>query len=156
MYCSTCAAPLAAGISFCNRCGINLNKERPVEAEKSLAGALITAVVLIGIVGLTAVIGGSLALKIGGEFHEGAVVLFMCLSFLVVGTVEVLLMRQLSRVLGQGRGQKVLEQPAQPLFQPAMMPASEARLAHLRSMPEPVTSVTENTTRTLEHSFRQN
>jgi hypothetical protein len=155
MYCSTCAAPLAPGISFCNRCGINLNKDRPVDVGKSLAGGLITAVVLIGIIGLAAVIGGSLALKIGGEFHEAAVVLFMCLSFLVVGTVEVLLLRQLSRVLGQGREHKVLEQPSQPLFQPAMMPPSEARLAALRSVPEPVTSVTENTTRTLEHSFRQ-
>ncbi|HXD31113.1 MAG TPA: hypothetical protein VN643_08350 [Pyrinomonadaceae bacterium] len=133
-----------------------MNKDRPGDTEKSLAAALVTAVVLIGILGLGCVIGGSLALKIAGEFHESAVVLFMSLSFLVVGTVEVLLMRQLSRELEYGRQQKQFEQqPSQPLFQPAMMPVSEARVAHLRSMPEPATSVTENTTRTLEHSLRQ-
>lgn len=155
MYCSACAAPLAAGLSFCNRCGTNLNKDRPNDAEKSLVAALVTAVVLVGILGLGIIIGGALALKIAGEFHETAVVVFMSLSFLVVGTVEVLLMRQLSRVLEYGRQLKQLAQPSQPLFQPAMVPASEARVAHLRSMPEPVTSVTENTTRTLEHSFRE-
>ena len=51
--------------------------------------------------------------------------------------------------------QKRLQEPAQPLFQPALVPASEARLPHLRNVGEPITSVTENTTRTLEHSFRQ-
>jgi predicted nucleic acid-binding Zn ribbon protein len=155
MYCSACGSPLAAGLSFCNRCGTSLNKDRPPEVEKSLAGILVTAVVLVAIFGLAAAIGGSLALKIAGEFHEAAVVLFMCLSFLVVGTVEILLVRQLSRTLEHGREPKQLHQPTQPLFQPALVPASEARGAHLRSMPEPVTSVTENTTRTLANSFRQ-
>jgi len=155
MYCSACGTPLAPGLSFCNRCGLSLNKDRSADHEKTLAGGLITAVVLIAVLGLGIVIGGSLALKIAGEFHEPVVILFMILSFAIVGSVEILLMRQLSRLLEKGKQQKLLEQQAQPLFQPAMMPASEARVAHLRSMPEPVTSVTENTTRTLEHSFRQ-
>jgi len=155
MFCSACGTPLTAGLSYCNRCGMNLNKDRSSDSEKSLAGILVTAVVLVGILGLGAIIGGSIALKVAAEFHDAAVVLFMCMSFLVVGTVEVMLVRQLSRVLDQGRQQKKLDQSTQPLFQPALMAPSEARVSHLRSMPEPVTSVTENTTRTLEHSFRQ-
>jgi len=155
MYCSTCGTPLNAGLSFCNRCGTNLNKEPAGAFEKSLAGGLITGVVLVGILGLGLIIGGSIALKVAAEFNEAAVVFFMVLSFATIGCVELLLMRQLSRVLGKGREQMQLEQPAQPLFQPALVPANEARLAHLRTVPEPVTSVTENTTRTLEHSFRE-
>ena len=155
MYCSACGTPVAAGLSFCNRCGMSLNKDRSSEQEKSLAGALLTAVVLIGIFGLGIVVGGSLTLKIAGQFQESAVVLFMILSFSVVGAVEISLLRQLSKLLEKARDQKQLDQPSQPLFQPALVPPSEARAAHLRSMPEPVTSVTENTTRTLEHSFKQ-
>ena len=155
MYCSTCGTPVTAGLSFCNRCGTSLNKDRAGDQDKSLAAGLITGVVLIAILGLGLVVGGSVALKVGAEFHEPTVLFFMTLSFAVIGSVELLLMRQLSGVLGRGREQKRLQEPVQPLFQPALVPASEARLPHLRNVPEPITSVTENTTRTLEHSFRQ-
>jgi predicted nucleic acid-binding Zn ribbon protein len=155
MYCATCGSPLAAGLSFCNRCGMNLNKDRETVPEKSMAGGLITGVVLVAILGLGLIVGGSIALKNGADFQEPAVVFFMLLSFLIIGGVELMFTRQLSRALGKGRDQARLAQPAQPLFQPALMPASEARVAHLRTVPEPVTSVTENTTRTLGNSLRQ-
>jgi predicted nucleic acid-binding Zn ribbon protein len=155
MFCSTCAAPLAAGNSYCNRCGTNLNKDRTPDQEKSITGALLTAVVLLGVLGLGLVIGGSIALKLGAELQEPAVVLYMILSFAVVGTVEMLLMRQLSRVLNKARDPKQLEAPAQPLFQPALVAASDARVAQLRTGPDGITSVTENTTRTLGRSFRE-
>ncbi len=155
MYCATCGTPLTAGLSYCKRCGTNLNKERPADQEKSLAGVLITAVVLIGVLGLSLAVGGAIALKVAAELHEAGVILYMLLSFVTIGAVEFMLMRQLARVLGRSREQKQLAEPAQPIFQPALIPANEARLAPLRTVPEPVTSVTENTTRTLEHSFRQ-
>ena len=153
MYCSTCGTPLSAELSFCNRCGTSLKKERPVDNEKSIVAALTTAMILIGIAGLGLIIGGSIALKVAAQLAEPGVVMFMLLSFTIIGGVEFMLSRQLSRVLGKGREQERLEQTAQPLFQPAMMPASEARAGHLRSLPEPIPSVTENTTRTLENSL---
>jgi predicted nucleic acid-binding Zn ribbon protein len=155
MFCSTCAAPLAAGNSYCNRCGTNLNKDRTPAQEKSITGALITAVVLIGVLGLGLIIGGSIALKLGAELQEPAVVLYMILGFAVVGSTEVMLMRQLSRVLNKGRDHKQLEAPPQPLFQPASVAANDVRVAQLRTTPEGIASVTENTTRTLGRSFRE-
>jgi len=155
MFCSTCAAPLAAGNSFCNRCGTNLNKDRTPAQEKSITDALITAVVLMGVFGLGLVIGGSIALKLGAGLQEAAVVLYMILSFACVGLVELLLMRQLSRVLEKTRSPKQMEGPPQPLFQPSLMAASDARVAQLRTAPEGIASVTENTTRTLGRSFRE-
>ena len=155
MYCSTCGVPVASELSFCNRCGTNLNKDRDSSPNNSLAGGLITGVVLVAILGLGIMCGGSIALKKSAELQDPAVVFFMVLCFGIVGLVELFLARQLSRVLGAGSNQNLLEQTAQPLFQPALVPASEVRAAHLRTVPEPIQSVTENTTRTLQHSFGQ-
>lgn len=157
MYCSTCGTQLTAGLSFCNRCGTSLNKERDRggDQDKSVAHGLIAGIVLVAILGLGAICGAAIALKVAAQLQEPAVVFFMILSFAFVGMVELFMVRQLSRVLGKGAEPARLEQPAQPLFQPALMPASEARVAHSRTVPEPVTSVTENTTRTLGKSFRQ-
>jgi predicted nucleic acid-binding Zn ribbon protein len=154
MYCSTCGTPVAAELSFCKRCGTSLNKDRGASQENSMAGSLITGVVLVAVLGLGIMCGGAIALKKGAELNEPTVVFFMMLSFAIVGFVELFLVRQLSRLLG-GHDQKRMAEPAQPLFQPAMVPASEVRAAHLRTLPEPIPSVTENTTRTLEHSFGQ-
>ncbi|MCU1264060.1 MAG: hypothetical protein JWM21_378 [Acidobacteria bacterium] len=158
MYCATCGTPVAAGLSFCNRCGTNLNKERAGATSNPIGGYLISGVVLVAILGLGIMCGGAIALKKGAELQEPAVVFFMVLCFAIVAMVEVFLVRQMSRVLDSGRNQERQEQltkQQQPLFQPALVPASEVRAAQLRTAPEPVTSVTENTTRTLEHAFRQ-
>jgi len=154
MYCATCGSPVTSGLSFCNRCGTGLKKERSGSKENELGGGLIAGVVLVAILGLGIMFGGAIALKKGGEFSEGAVVFFMMMTFAIIGFVELFLVRQLSRVLGTGVRRET-EQHQQPLFQPAVVPASEVRAAHLRTLPEGVPSVTENTTRTLENSFRQ-
>ena len=155
MYCSTCGTPLSSELSFCNRCGTQLRKEKPADQQKSLVPYLITAIVLIAFFGLSLIIGGGIALRTAGQFHEEAVIAFMGMGFVIVGIIEMMLMRQLSRVLGKDREKKQIEQPQQPLFQPAMVPANELRVAHLRAAGEPITSVTENTTRTLQSSFHE-
>jgi hypothetical protein len=155
MYCSTCGTLLSAELSFCNRCGTQIRKEKAPDQEQSLASSLITAVVLVAIFGLGLIIGGAIALRAGGQFNENIVASFMAMSFLTVGGVEIMLMRQLSRMLGKDRERKQLEQPQQPLFQPAVVPANELGAAHLRAGGEPITSVTENTTRTLQSSFHE-
>ena len=153
MYCSNCGTPVASELSFCNRCGTVLNKDRTGIRESGLAGSLITGVVLVAILGLGIMCGGAIALKKGGEFSGDLVALFMIFSFALVGFVELFLVRQLSRVLASGNKQELMGQP-KPLFQPAVVPASEVRAAHMRTLSEPIPSVTENTTRTLEQSFR--
>jgi len=155
MYCSTCGTALSPELSFCNRCGTQLRKEKASDHERPVASSLITAVVLVAIFGLGLIVGGAIALRAGGQFHEDIVAGFMAMSFLIVGAVEIMLMRQLSRMLGKDRERKQLESSQQPLFQPAVVPANELRAAHLRAASEPITSVTENTTRTLQSSFHE-
>src|SRR5467141_3619079 len=136
MYCSNCGTPVDAGLSFCNRCGTILNKERSRTKETELGGGLIAAVVLVALLGLGIMLGGSIALKKGGEFDKDVIALFMVFSFAIVAFVELFLVRQLSRVLGATSKQDRLESPAQPLFQPAQVPASELRGLPLRTLPD--------------------
>ena len=151
MYCSACASPVTAGLKFCNRCGTNLNRDER-ETGGGVATGLITAVVLIAILGLGVMFGGAIALKQGSGADAETVGLFMTFCFLLVGFAEVFLLRQLSRVLGGPSKNQLVENNA-PLFQPAQS-APVRELRAVRDTAEPIASVTENTTRTLEHSIR--
>ena len=154
MYCSACGGPVAPGLKFCNRCGTILSKEPEEKKASGVAGGLITAVVFIALGGLGIMFGGAIALKNGGGLTEGAVALFMLLTFAIVGTVEVFLLRQLSRLLESGGRVQQIDHP-QPLFQPSSISPHEVHRAPLRTFPEAVPSVTENTTRTLQQSAKE-
>jgi len=146
MYCSGCGSPVAPGLSFCNRCGTSL-KER-ASSSKSPINAMLTAITLIGIVGLGIMLGGSLTLRNDAHMEEGTIILFMSLTFLVVVITEILLVRQLSRLTGvvEKRENASLHQPGQP---------NELRGPQPRTLPEAMPSVTESTTRTLEYSRKE-
>jgi hypothetical protein len=88
-------------------------------------------------------LGGALVLKSEAGFNQDFIAVFMFLTFLITGTTEIMLIRQLSRITS-GRESK------DRVFQPTVTPHE------LREAPgEPVNSVTENTTRTLEYSRRE-
>ncbi len=155
MYCAACGGPVTPGLKFCNRCGSSLGREREESSHAGIITALITGIVVVGLGGLGIMLAGALNLKTSGQLGNDAVGLFMFLTFFIVITVEIFLLRQLSRVLGESsRKHQRVDQP-QPLFQPATASPNELRAAPVRTMPEPIPSVTENTTRTLEHSLRE-
>jgi len=146
MYCSACGTQLAAGLSFCSRCGMGL-KER----DKSTVGpisAFLTAITLIGIGGLGIILGGAVALTNGAHLGEELVGFFMLFSFVIVAITEILLLRQLSRFTAANQPRAL--EAAQPLPLPANLPAPAPR-----SLVEPGSSVTENTTRTLKYSANE-
>jgi hypothetical protein len=143
MYCSTCATPLTPGLSYCNRCGASL-KEREDPKAEPVSGYL-TAITSIGLGGLGIMLGGAIAMKNGAHFPEELIGIFMLMSFAIICVVEIFLCRQLSRLMGdrQNVGRVIREQPAMP---------NELRSPQPRALSEPVPSVTENTTRTLDYS----
>jgi hypothetical protein len=141
------------GLKFCNRCGTGLSKEPDEKKESGVAGGLITAVVFVALGGLGIMFGGAIALKNGGGLSEAAVALFMLFNFAIVGTVEVFLLRQLSRLLESGGKVPQVDQ-RQPLFQPSSVSPHELHRTPPRTFPEAVPSVTENTTRTLQQSAK--
>ena len=145
MYCSGCGSPIAPGLSFCNRCGTSL-KERSETKQTGAIGALVTAMTLIAVCGIGILLGGPIALKREGQFGEELVVLFMFLTFFIVVVMEIFLYRQLGRLTKASETKQLLPPPLQSAIQ------QEYREPQLRALAEPASSVTENTTRTLEYS----
>jgi predicted nucleic acid-binding Zn ribbon protein len=144
MYCLACGTPLAPGLSFCNRCGMNL-KERGEQKQTGAITAFLTAITLIGVIGLGFMLGGALTLTNEAHMDKDLVGVFMLFTFLIVGITEIMLVRQLSRLTGT-KQPKAFE-PPQHVATP-----NELRQPQSRPLPEPIPSVTENTTRTLEYS----
>jgi predicted nucleic acid-binding Zn ribbon protein len=147
MYCAACGTPLAPGLSFCNRCGMSL-KERS-EGKKDWVNSYLTAIAIIGIFGLIVMLGGAIALRNGAQLGEEVVGIFMLMTFAIVGVVELSLCRQLSRL---NRAAEKRESVVTPL-QPGMVNGVSG--PQPRALAEPVPSVTENTTRTLEYSRKE-
>lgn len=145
MYCSTCGAPVTSGLSFCNRCGANL-KDRSSSQNMGPISAFLTAITILAIVGLGIMLGGSLVLRKEANLPFELIGCFMLFTFLIVGVIEFMLVRQLARVTGAADDRQPLS-PSQPLH--------ELRSASLNNLAEPVGSVTENTTRTLEYARRE-
>jgi hypothetical protein len=143
MYCATCGTPLAPGLSYCNRCGANL-KERS-ESHTGPIAAFLTAITLIGLIGMGIMLGGMVTLSTEAHLGEPIVGFYMLFTFLIVAITEILLVRQLSRLTSSSE-RKVIDVPQQP-----SMPI-ELRQPLPRTLAEQMPSVTENTTRTLEYS----
>jgi uncharacterized protein (DUF983 family) len=145
MYCPACGNQHSKDLSFCNRCGMNLKEQG--KTNTSAISAFLTAITLIGVIGLGIMLGGSLALKKEANLDEQLVGVFMLFTFLTVVITEVLLVRQLSRLTAEPK--TIL------LPEPQMTVQNELPPAQPRTLAEPIPSVTENTTRTLEYARRE-
>ena len=135
MYCSACGSPVTPGLKFCNRCGTSLGKNLDEKKEGRVAAGLIWAVVMVALFGLGVMFSGAIALRNGGGLTEGTVSLFMLFSFAIVGTVEVFLLRQLSRVIGSGGKVQHLDPPESSCGRGSTAPATTSVIHVIPSMP---------------------
>jgi hypothetical protein len=145
MYCANCGTLLTQGLSYCNRCGANL-KERP-DVSTGAISAFLTAITLIGAIGLGVMFGGALVLRRGALLSQELIGVFMLFTFLITGMVEIMLVRNLSKLTSANEKKNYFPAP-QPVPQ-------DLRLSQGMPLGEPVSSVTENTTRTLEYIRRE-
>jgi len=146
MFCIACGTPLAPGLSYCNRCGTSLKEHS--QSKTGTISAFLTAITLIGLIGLGIMLGGAVTLKREAELPVELVAFFMLFTFVTIIAIEILLFRQLSK-LTSAPGQNVINAPQRfprQFVEPSQLPAQQ------RSLTEPIPSVTENTTRTLEYS----
>ena len=104
------------------------------------------AITVVGIAGLALMLGGAIALRNGANFDGDIVGIFMLMAFVIIGMVEISLLRQLSRLNRTLEKRQSLPPPVQREL------VSDLRASQPRSLAEPIASVTENTTRTLEYS----
>jgi hypothetical protein len=143
MYCSSCGVALAQGLSYCNHCGAKLSGASGVndsESPQLNPGLLVSAMAgtfILGLLAISILIG---VMKSVLDFNAGQILAFALLSFLIMLFLEGVFLRLLFRRTGgaaageslQGKGHATKELDA----------------ANARALPEPVPSVTENTTRT--------
>jgi len=144
MYCANCGTQLGPGLRYCNRCGFNLRERN--ESSNGPVNAYLTAITIIGVLGLGMMLGGPIALRKEGGFEDSLIGIFMLLAFLIVSVTEFMLVRNLSRLTAPKESRtRSLPPPVQ----------QDLRLPQASNLGEPVPSVTENTTRTLEYARRE-
>ena len=151
MYCQKCGARLAEALSYCNHCGANLGKLK-VQGQAATAGTAIDTLLWV-IVGTTITfLGmalGALVLIKDGAINERLGMAFVILTFVsLVVTEGVLVWRllHLSRGAEEIRSVSQLHDLRTEELDPLITRALQEPL-------EPVSSVTEQTTRTLEPSY---
>lgn len=150
MFCPSCGAEQNQTLSYCNRCGANL---KPIESAMppaklvSAAWAVSLAVAFVTLGGFGMIFGLVFALISRGMSLSAGGVGLVILSSLIILTIDWLLIRQLSRVLDLPRAARETATVSQPSL-------NENSPALLAAPPQPVSSVTDRTTRTFEPVVR--
>jgi hypothetical protein len=147
MYCVNCGSPVTASLSYCNRCGSSL-REKAESNKTGPISAFLTAITVIAICGLGIMLGGSLVLRKDAGMPVEFVAFFMFFTFLIVVLTEIMLIRNLSRLTSSNESRRQ--------FTPVQQPPLELHSPAASTFTEPVSSVTDNTTRTLEYARRDN
>jgi Na+-transporting methylmalonyl-CoA/oxaloacetate decarboxylase gamma subunit len=151
MYCPSCGSELTSELSYCNRCGANLKplSNQSGEARSKLVGAtwaISLAVMLVTLGGFGMMFALVMTLISTGVNLSGGGMALIVFCLLIILAVVSLLVRQLSRVIDLAQlsaGATQSKQPPQPTL-------SEKPVPQISAPREPVTSVTEHTTRMFE------
>jgi hypothetical protein len=149
MYCSSCGTALDESLSYCNRCGAESGAKKPtVSLKPSVVESLVWAIVGVSVGGLAILVGLIAVMKHAG-FDNGLIAGFSLLSFLLLLAAEAVFIWLILRSKGAAKEPSVLTQSRE--FTTKEL--GEKRQA--RALPQPVPSVTEQTTRTLEPVHRK-
>jgi hypothetical protein len=153
MYCPSCGTELTPELSYCNRCGANLKpiSNQPGVSPAKLTGAawaISMAVALVTLGGFGMIFGLVMALITRGLSlsAEGMVLIFF--SSLIILAIDWLLVRQLFRVLNVPQLSSDATQAKKPTL-------TEQAVRQIDAPRQPVSSVTEHTTRTFEPIHRE-
>ena len=149
MYCSSCGVAVPQGLSYCNYCGAKLSGAKgphvgkpPEVRPESLISAMV-ALFIFGLGAITILMG---VLKVILGFNEAQILAFALVSFLLMIVMEGVLIRLLLR---RTSGTQASDDTVS-LKGPA---TNELDQSQARALPEPVPSVTENTTRAFEPTY---
>lgn len=152
MYCSSCGSAVAQGRSYCNYCGAKLNREdsssKPAEASAESLIATIAAVFIFGLGIITAMMG---VMKVILKLPVEQVLAFSLLPFLLLLVLEGIFIRLLMRRT-KGTAEPSSRASASPREGQA---TNELDAAKTLTLPEPVPSVTEHTTRAFDPIYTE-
>jgi hypothetical protein len=148
MFCSSCGSAVPPGLSFCNRCGIDLRakEESPAKRSGPAPDSLVWAIVAVTTIGLGSVIGLMVIMKEVLHFNDGLISGFSVatfLSFVLVNVLFAWLLLSSKRAQTNSNREELKAELAR-----------ELAAAQTHSLSEPAQSVTDHTTRTLESVLR--
>jgi hypothetical protein len=145
MYCSSCGSAMPPGLSYCNRCGADLRaKENEVPKRSGPSpNSLVWGIVAVTTFGLFAVI--MLMGMMSQVLHspDGLINGFAGFTFFSFLLVDALFAWLLLRSSKSPRGNHDVIQLKEAI-------RAELQAAQTSGLPEPTSSVTDHTTRTLE------
>ena len=150
MYCSSCGIAVAPSLSYCNRCGAELNpKDRgPATRSEASQESLVWALVSVTVVGIGAVIGLMAVMSEVVHFNIGLIVAFSLLVFLAFLGVDSVIIWLLLRPSREARDAYLRNQHAE-------LTTNELAESKARVLSEPSFSITDHTTHTLEPAERK-
>ena len=146
MFCPNCGLDNTTGFNYCNRCGMNLNPDKPKTVSTPLVFLFLMAIAFITIVGFSMPVISMSELANKGFNPKSLIAFSIFMLFAVVG-VDYLLIVLLTRLLGVSTFDR---------FSGIMRSHRGNRLATEQNVvqlpPQPTTfrSVTESTTRNFE------
>ena len=151
MYCSACGSAIPTNLSYCNRCGARVgtaNDDSIAKPSSTYPESLVWAIVAVFVCGLGAVIGLMAVMKKVVGFDAGIILaityisLFMTLA--VVGVFIAMLLKNRIRTNESIDHAELKEHQTKELAE-GQMPALQ----------EPLSSVTDDTTRAFEPIYRR-
>ena len=143
MYCPSCGVAVEQALSYCNYCGAKLSgaqgetRIKSPEVKPELLVSAMVAVFILGLVAITMLMG---MMKSVLNLNVGQILAFTILSFLIMLFLEGVFIRLLFR---RKRG---TEQAGDTVLLKGQA-TKELDAAQAGVLPEPVSSVTEHTTR---------
>ncbi len=144
MYCSSCGAAVARGLSYRNHCGDKLSGAKGdggAHPAELFPESLLWAIVSVFVVGLGIILGLMAVMKQVLNLNVGIILIATLLVFLLaVESVFIWLLLIRQRGAKEVRGRKRLKEHA----------TKELDDVEARGLPEPVRSVSEHATRTFE------
>ena len=159
MFCPSCGTEDTLGLPYCNRSGANLGGMTAPPAapvvinltKPTLIIGLTVAVLTLG--GFAGLVEGAraLALNLRGESNDPLIALIV-LGMITLLTVDIFLVRQLSRVITAALSSGVQTQSKRPSA--IATPAAPQLQRPITARLEPAPSVTEHTTRFFEPVYR--
>jgi len=147
MYCSSCGVAVTPNLTYCNHCGAKLNSEKTDTLVKtteirydSFIMSAMVGLFVMGLVAMSVLLG---VMKAVLSFQDGPLLAFAFLSFLILIGLEGILISRLFR----RRTDKSKSGEATVL--------TKELEANSRVVSEPVGSVTDHTTRTLDPIYNE-
>ena len=144
MYCSTCGSLMTAELNYCKNCGSKLVTAKDNDSSKSMLDNVLTTLFLVVMFGLGILV-GLVAVLLGNGVNHETVTIIVVFYLVAVFSICYMLLSQVPKLIDA----KLKPQRETPeSYQPPQLAAK--RTTQLEEHREPVGSVIENTTRTLD------